>query len=96
MAIILSQVEDSKSPQWGMYFDLALNKAASERANVFTVFVNYKFGPGPDDFSTEEIDVIAATVTHAKDIAKAALARDYEPGGKIVHVEERVRGTMFL
>jgi len=91
MAIILGRHEHQ-----GMYCDLALNKVAAERANVFTVFVNYKFGEGEDDFSTEELDVIAATSNHAKQIAEKALARDYEPGGKIVHIEERVRGTMFL
>jgi hypothetical protein len=94
MAVILGRSEDQLTR--GMYVDLALNKIAAEKAEVYTVFVNYKYGPGPDQFSTEEIDVIAATRGHAEAIALAALKRDYEPGGKIVHIEERVRGTMFL
>lgn len=63
------------------YRDLAANGDLTR----YTAFVNYEF----DGFvETEEIDVDAQTPGHAREIAQAALARDYEPGGKIVHVEE--------
>lgn len=42
------------------------------------------------DAFVEEIDVDAATDLHAREIAALALARDYEPGGRIVAVEERI------
>jgi hypothetical protein len=37
----------------------------------------------------EEIDVDAAGVNHAKEIATAAIEKDYVKGGRIVAVEER-------
>lgn len=42
------------------------------------------------DAYLEEIDVDAATPRHAREVATAALAADYEPGGRIVAVEERI------
>lgn len=41
-------------------------------------------------FTIEEIDVEAATFGEARRVAEAALARDFEPGGAIRALEERV------
>lgn len=66
----------------------------------FTVFVLFPFDPaaaaldvdalGTVDGSVEEIDVNASDQDDARAIATAALEKDYEPGGRIVNVEERI------
>lgn len=65
----------------------------------FTAFVFYPDDPasnaldvdalGTVDGIDEEIDVNATTEEQARLVALAALVRDYEPGGRIVEIEER-------
>lgn len=58
---------------------------ARMRSRVFTVYVQF-----PAD-EVEEIDVLAFDASDANAIARDALQRDYEPGGKIMtaHTTER-------
>lgn len=42
------------------------------------------------DASVEEIDVNAFSLDEAWEVAKQALASDYDKGGRIVHVTEQV------
>lgn len=66
----------SKRPD-GFYDDLTI----LSDLNRYTVYANF------DDVDTEEINVLAATRGHAREIARAALRRDYLPGGEIIHIE---------
>lgn len=58
--------------------------------NPLRRFVVYATWDADDPNGTEEVDVEAATGRHAREIAKAALARDYDPGGRIIHLDEVV------
>lgn len=78
----------------GTYRDLSLR--SDNPTSIFTIYVEWRYGPEEDDTDVEEIDVRAATERHAREIATAALERDYEPGGKIVHVERREPGIVYL
>jgi hypothetical protein len=62
----------------------------------FTVYVKYKYGDDPQDYSIEEIDVDAKNRKHASLVAKAALERDYEPGGRVIKITFRPKGFMYL
>lgn len=65
----------------GAYFDAALHADADKRR--WTGFVAW------EDEDMEEIDVDSPTKLHATEIVRAALARDYQPGGIVVEVAER-------
>lgn len=56
----------------------------------FTAFVHFRFAPGHDGLDIEEIDVDARNRSEARAIAQVALDRDYEPGGRIARVTERI------
>lgn len=62
----------------------------------FTAFVRYVYGapeighPDEEWSSIEEIDVNAEDESDAWIVAGQALVNDYEPGGHIVRVEERI------
>jgi hypothetical protein len=43
----------------------------------------------------EEIDVLAKSELHAEEIAAAAMRQDYEPGGRIIGIRQRIRGTYY-
>lgn len=78
----------------GYYVDASLR--AGNPTERFTVYVEYRFGPEPDDTEIEEVDVRAATDRHAREITAAALKRDYEPGGKIVHVDKIPESVILI
>jgi len=62
-----------------------------KRSKRYTADVKYVWDDaiGPDDYTIEEIDVNAVSEEQARRITEAALAKDYEPGGKIVRIQER-------
>lgn len=49
----------------------------------YTIYVEF------EKVGVEEIDVDARNEQYAKDVGKQVLARDYQPGGKILHIEQR-------
>ena len=57
---------------------------------TFTAFVKW----GGDDM--EEIDVIAVNEKHARDIVKGVLKLEYQTGGKIKEMIERMPGVMYF
>ena len=67
--------------------------------NRYTVFVRYTYeddDTGETWSSIEEIDVNALDSLDAENVAQAALTRDYEDGGRVVEVQERPKGWMYL
>ena len=74
------------SPTKAGYIEIML------KLKLFTVFVSFSCvdDEGPwEEF--EELDVEAASRADAIAKAEIELARDYEPGGVIYHVEERLK-----
>lgn len=61
----------------------------------YTAFIRYNWGEGDENSSVEEIDIMGRDDTDARVIASAALAQDYEVGGRIIQVTERERGWIF-
>jgi hypothetical protein len=61
-------------------------------AKRYTAFVKFVWpdAEGPDDYTLEEIDINARSEPQAFRVAEAALAKDYEPGGKIIRMTERI------
>lgn len=53
--------------------------------NRYTIFVSWDGGKSID----EEIDIDAANEIQARNIAEELLKTDYEPGGKIIEIQER-------
>jgi hypothetical protein len=82
----------------GAYADATLRADCPTRR--YTAYVVYADASIPNgrlldavregDASVEEIDVDAATPRHAREVATAALAADYELGGRIIAVDERI------
>jgi hypothetical protein len=83
-----------RHPATGVYYDAGASPRLE--GDFWTMFVRFDYGTHPDNFSTEEIDVEAHTEHAAREVCKAALERDYEPGGYIQLVEHRVAGVMYL
>lgn len=88
----LKMLKKTKLSDYGLvYFDLTqkelnlvgkyalINKKSTR---TYTVYVEY-----PQEI--EEIDVLADNTCEARSIATSVLEIEYEPGGKIVHIEER-------
>jgi hypothetical protein len=75
----------------GCYYRLGTGKVTTKDGlKRFTIFVEYRYGDSYDQMSLEEIDVDAIDETDARIIGELAIQRDYEDGGKIKLVEERI------
>ncbi|MFJ6550022.1 hypothetical protein [Microbacterium sp. NPDC091676] len=55
--------------------------------STYTGFVRFA-DPGYPD-TIEEIDVVATSAEEARERIEQTLVDDYEPGGTIVHIEQR-------
>jgi hypothetical protein len=61
---------------------------------VYTALINW---PGPEsEFEGEEIDVLAVSENLARQMVERELEYGYKPGGKIVEVINRVRGSFYM
>jgi hypothetical protein len=56
---------------------------------TYTAYAAWRFRNTTQWVVTEEIDVEARSATEAENMAARILAKDYEPGGKIVEIVER-------
>jgi hypothetical protein len=70
-------------------------KSSDYKEHYYTAFCRFNWGSGDEDFSVEEIDILARDGTDARVIASAALAQDYEVGGRVVEMIERQKGWIF-
>ena len=77
--------------QDGRYIDPSVPNSNLE---VYTAFVKWE-DDGDDRMADEEIDVLAKSELHAEEIAAAAMRQDYEPGGRIIGIRQRIRGTYY-
>lgn len=57
--------------------------------STYTGFVRFYFD-NSEEFAVEEIDVQASHTEEARWLVQQELDADYEPGGVIVHIEQRV------
>jgi hypothetical protein len=71
----------------GKYY---LNENKEKKGHTYTGFISFPSQraetPGQIE---EEIDVVAKNPNEAKEMIKAILKDEYEPNGKIEHLEER-------
>lgn len=64
--------------------------------NRYTGYVQYRYGPGTNDVSVEEIDVDAANSAHAQQLILNELTESYQPGGELVQVVQRLPGELYF
>ena len=84
----MSELELQRVAQSGAY--ARAERSSDYPLRRYTAFIRYNWGDGDDNSSIEEIDIDARDDTDARVIASAALAQDYEPGGRIIRVDERI------
>jgi hypothetical protein len=56
--------------------------------STYTGFVRFP-DPGYPDSIIEEVDVVATSTEQARERIQQQLDDDYEPGGIIIHIEQR-------
>jgi hypothetical protein len=82
------KLELARTDAW-VYYDRAC-LSETKRYRLFVAWFDDDSRKIP--YTTEELDVDAASKDDAKLIGEAALAKDYEPGGKVIKVEGPMTG----
>lgn len=71
------------------YVDLAMRK---DNVRLYSAFVNY-YDEVDELVHTDELPIGGCTPRHAREVAQAAVARDWQPGGEVVYVEVVANGS---